>query len=320
VFLHCLALKRAFGAGDTLVVWVPTCPETIYNVNVSSAVAFYRGCHARRLDGIPFMRKSNSVEMSLDQMRTFAETKGKKVLIIIDQMNRKLKVFDSLKQCLKDYVLDFNGRGHRVILASSTSGTATPIFGEAFQDLRPLDHFLSSTEIDLVKGQHPDSNNLNLLANSEWSFLNATSILLGTAINLERMASEFFDSLIRQFNIDNFETAMSRKAEYARVLYMSAVKKESATDLCFDSALVDGDKFFVKKQEDNTYVIREFMQGFARLVLDKMKRRSDYGEFLRYVIDLEKFRWVTEGAQGSILEDAASCNARPTPSNSRSPI
>jgi hypothetical protein len=46
------------------------------------------------------------------------------------------------------------------------------------------------------------------------------------------------------------------------------------------------------------------MPGFARLVLDKMKRRSDYGEFLRYVIDSESFRLVTKGAQGSILEDA----------------
>jgi hypothetical protein len=189
VFLHCLALKRAFGTGNTLVVWVPTCPETIDNVNLSLAIGFYRGCHARRLDGIPFMMKSNTVNISLDQMKTFAESKEKKLLIIIDQMNRKLNCFDTLKKCLQDYLLHFDGRGHRVLLSSSTSGTATPIFGEAFQDLRPLDHFLSSTEIDLVKGQHPDSNNLNLLANSEWSFLNATSILLGTATNLERMAN-----------------------------------------------------------------------------------------------------------------------------------
>jgi hypothetical protein len=43
VFLHCLALKRAFGAEDNLVVWVPTCPETIDTVKVSLARGFYRG-------------------------------------------------------------------------------------------------------------------------------------------------------------------------------------------------------------------------------------------------------------------------------------
>jgi hypothetical protein len=61
-------------------------------------MGFYRGCHARGLDDIPFMRKSNSVNISLDQMKTFAETKGKTLLIIIDQMNRKLDCFDALKK------------------------------------------------------------------------------------------------------------------------------------------------------------------------------------------------------------------------------
>jgi hypothetical protein len=122
-------------------------------------------------------------------------------------------------------VLQFDGQGHRVLLSSSTSGTATPIFGEACQNLPPLDHLLSSTEIALMRGKHHASNNLNLLANSKWTFLNARSILLGTATNLERMASAFFDSLIRQFDSDNVETAMSRKVEYARVLYMIAAEE-----------------------------------------------------------------------------------------------
>eukprot|EP00978_Attheya_sp_CCMP212_P014926 scaffold38298_cov49-Attheya_sp.AAC.12 len=169
VFLHCLALKRVFGARDTLVVWVPTCPETMYHVNVLLVDGFYRGCHARELNGIPFMNNPNLVKTSLDKMKSFAETNGKKLLIIIDQMNSKLECFDSLKRCLKGCVLCFDGRGHRVLLSSSrTGGTATPIFGEACQDLRPLDHFLSLNEIELVKCQHPDSNNLDLLANSEW--------------------------------------------------------------------------------------------------------------------------------------------------------
>eukprot|EP00978_Attheya_sp_CCMP212_P041131 scaffold232018_cov45-Attheya_sp.AAC.1 len=114
------ALKQAFGAGDTLVVWVPTCPETIYNVNVSLADGFYRGCRARHLNGIPYMKNSNSVQMSLNQMKSFADTNGKKLLIIIDQMNCKLECFDSLKQCIQDYVLRFDGRGHRVFLSYST--------------------------------------------------------------------------------------------------------------------------------------------------------------------------------------------------------
>jgi hypothetical protein len=83
------------------------------------------------------------------------------------------------------------------------------------------------------------------------------------------MASDFFDSLMRQFSLnDTFVTA--RKVEYGRVLYMIAAEEESATELRFDSTLVDGDKFFVKKKDNSMYVIREFMPGFARLVLDKM--------------------------------------------------
>jgi hypothetical protein len=133
------------------------------------------------------MKESKSVEISLEEMKVFAETNGKTLLIIIDQMNRKLECFDTLNQCLRNYVLGCEVKGHRVLLSSSTSGTAAPIFGDACQDLSPLDHFLSSTELELVKGQYVDSDNLHLLADSEWSFLNATNILRGTSTSLERM-------------------------------------------------------------------------------------------------------------------------------------
>jgi hypothetical protein len=272
VFLHCLALKRAFGDGNTLVVWVPACPRTMCDVNLSLADGFYRGCRARELDNIPYIMTSNTVRVSLHKMKAFAEKNGKTLLIIIDQMHRKLECFDSLKECLQDYVLTFRARGHRVLLSASTSGTATPIFGEECRDLPPLDNFLSAPEIELVKGKHPNSDNLDLLANSEWSFLNATIILLGTATSLDIMASDFYESLVRQFESDNVAMAISRKVEYARVLHMIIAKEVSQTELWFDPALVDGDKFFVKKQDDKTYVIREFMQGFAQRVLDKLVR------------------------------------------------
>jgi hypothetical protein len=45
VFLHCLALKRAFGATNNLFVWISACPQSLELVKEFLALAFYSGCH-----------------------------------------------------------------------------------------------------------------------------------------------------------------------------------------------------------------------------------------------------------------------------------
>jgi hypothetical protein len=49
-------------------------------------------------------------------------------------------------------------------------------------------------------------------------------------------------------------------------------------------SLVDGDRFFVKQQDNDTFVICEYMQGFAQLVLQKFKASDNNDEHLRFVI------------------------------------
>ena len=93
--------------------------------------------------------------------------------------------------------------------------------------------------------------------------------------------------------------------EYLRVLHMVVKGEESSAPLSFNANLVDGDLFFVKNQ-DGKYVLHEFMQGFASLVLQNMKLQQSYPQYLESVIGSDHFRAITRGAQGSILEDAIS--------------
>jgi len=74
VFLHCLALKRAFS--DNLVVWVASCPPTVSGMKQELAHAFYGGCQACGLDGIPYLKKSDDIEQSLQAIVSFATKKG----------------------------------------------------------------------------------------------------------------------------------------------------------------------------------------------------------------------------------------------------
>jgi hypothetical protein len=109
------------------------------------------------------------------------------------------------------------GKGHHVLMSSSTSGTVTSIFGKACHDLPTFDHFLSPDEITLLKSHQQNPPNLDLVQDEEWSFLHAISILKDTTTSLEVIPSWFTSKLDSQFN--------------NHVLHMVVVREESQTDI-----------------------------------------------------------------------------------------
>lgn len=187
------------------------------------------------------------------------------------------------------------------------SGELRLIFGESCSHLPAFDHFLSPNEIESVRDhQYPQSPNLHLItAGNEWSFLNATRILSGEETNLEKLADQFAVNLLTQLNADKVHDARLRKSEYMRVLHMVVSREDHQGPLYFNTKWVDGEVFFMKRNGTSSK-IREFMQGFAALVLDSIKSQGSYEEYLQLVIGSDCFSRITRGAQGSILEDAVS--------------
>jgi hypothetical protein len=108
--------------------------------------------------------KSDTLHDSLIKMKGSAEG----LFVIVDQMNHKMECFSELVHRLSDFSFTFQERGHRVLMSSSTSGTATPIFGRLCRDLPPFDHVLSPDKRHavLTKGddQSPTSSSPVLTA------------------------------------------------------------------------------------------------------------------------------------------------------------
>ena len=297
VFLHCLALKRAFS--DNLVVWVASCPPTVLGMKTKLANAFYRGCQARGLDGIPYLKESDGIEQSLQAIKRFATGKGVQLLVIVDQLHRQLSYFQEMTESLVSIL-----EGHRVIVSSSTSGTTEPVFSDFYIPLQVFDHFLSDGEIHVLKAHYQPSNNLELVQGGRCSFLHATSILSQSEeTTLEDIAWKFVTKLENQFRVEPVAVSRKRKAEYMYVLHVAATNEKSPSRLFFDTNLVDGDYFFAKRIGDSHHIF-EWLQGFSEMVLTRLKLGANYDEYLLYVIESDHFGTMTKGAQGSILEDA----------------
>ena len=126
----------------------------------------------------------------------------------------------------------------------------------------------------------------------------------GPEFSLITTAQTFITALEQQLRNYSHQSEATMN-EYLRVLHMVVKGDESSAPLSFNANLVDGDLFFVKNQ-DGKYVLREFMQGFASLVLQNMRLQQSYPQYLESVIGSDHFRAITRGAQGSILEDAVS--------------
>lgn len=283
VFLHCLALKRAFS--DNLVVWVAACPLTVFGMKRSLATAFYRGCQALGLDKIPYLKFSHSFEQSLQIIRGFAKEKGVQLLIIIDQLHRKLMYAEGFIGALSG-LSSSDGEGHRVIVSSSTSGTTDSVFPDFYIPLQVFDHFLSGSELEILRAHYQASPNLGLVQGTRLSFLHATRILSQSEeiMTLENIAWNFVTKLEKQFRVESVAVSRKRKAEYMYVLHMAATNEKSPLVLFFDASLVDGDYFFVKCIDDS-YSIFEFMQGFSEVVLTRLKLAAFYEEYLQSGIE-----------------------------------
>ena len=137
------------------------------------AKAFYSGCQARGLTGIPYMKFSYSISEFLQEMLTFATSNNESMFLIVDQMDRRLEFFETLKSALVNvFGLPRNvRRGHRVLMSASTSGTTAPIFGQACFPLPVFDHVLSNSEIKLLSSIFPSSPNWQFVQGKEFVLL-----------------------------------------------------------------------------------------------------------------------------------------------------
>ena len=300
-FLHCLALKRAFS--DNLVLWVAACPLTVFGMKRSLATAFYCGCQALGLDKIPYLNFSHSFEQSLQIIRGFAKEKGVQLLIIIDQLYRKLVYAEGFIGALSG-LSSSDGEGYRVIVSSSTSGTTDSVFPDFYIPLQVFEYFLSGSELKILRAHYQASPNLGLVQGTRLSFLHATRILSQSEeTSLEDIAWNFVTKLENQFRVESVAVLRKRKAEYMYVLHVAATNEKSPSRLFFDVHLVDGDYFFAKRIGDSHHIF-EWLQGFSEMVLTRLKLGTNYEEYLLYVIESDHFGTMTKGAQESILEDA----------------
>lgn len=111
------------------------------------------------LDGIPYLKFSYSFVQSLEIIEGFARDKGVQLLIIIDQFHRKLTYAEALIRALPG-LSSSDREEHRVIVSSSTSGTTDSVFPDFYIPLRVFDHFLSDSELELLRDHYQASANL----------------------------------------------------------------------------------------------------------------------------------------------------------------
>lgn len=94
---------------------VSNCSNLAVEIVFKSGLAnsFYKGCAAHSFTDIPFMKYSDGVSISTKTMPQFAGAKGKRLLLIVDQMKLSLDYFaeavskpcNDLLQILQDILL-----------------------------------------------------------------------------------------------------------------------------------------------------------------------------------------------------------------------
>lgn len=305
VFLHYLATKRAFGTSH-LVVWVPFCPPSEETFKLVLANAFYTGCEAAELTGIPYLKFSQTMNTLLLKMKQFAEKEHKSLLVIVDQVHKNLSYYGILKIEIQSFAQANVGRGHVYVVSSSTSGDVSPLFGNVCKYLEPYDHLVTTDELKLLKSQH-GAMNQDLLAKEPMSFLQTIGLLRGESTSLDELATYFVNELLAKLRAASPPDQVDIMTEYMFVLNSIAAKDAfpSSPAVSFRADLVDGDKFYVKKVAENETMIRAFMTGYGELVLAKLreKDRIQYDKFLAAIVGSDSFTRLAGGAKGILMED-----------------
>lgn len=307
VFLHYLATKRAFNS-DHIVVFAPVAIRKLISFKEALGRAFYRGCAAQKLANVPFMKRSDTVPESLSRMRQFAFDREKKLVIIVDQLKLSLEYFTDTVDEMQSFAANATD-GHVVILSSSTSGRVGNVFGDDCNYLTPFFYPLQPSEVDLIVTTFEEApSNSAFARESRTSFLQTMAILSGNDTTVDDMADRFVNSLFSRLREVESALASEIRAEYMRVLTTVVAKDEYDTPLAcsFNPELVDGEKFFAWEETPaSKFTMREFMHGFASMVLALIKIREDikYDQFLLSIVGTPSFQKLARGAQGIILED-----------------
>ena len=143
-FLYCFAVKYS-AAPEYLVVFLPEFPPDATSfLHKSLARAFYRGCRIAQLTG--YATLDDDLGTMIQKFSDFAAENGKKLILVIDQMNANASHFSSTLMVLRGV------NRVKVVLSSSTSNQVSTVFGSTYETLKRYSFRLSLAEATLLQG------------------------------------------------------------------------------------------------------------------------------------------------------------------------
>ena len=297
-FLQYLVAKYCHDEGY-LVVYVPVCPSTMDDLKRVLAAAFYRGCRIAELRGYKELTLIDDLGHMLHKCVDFAKSKGRVLLLVIDQMKYKeQELFAAAAKAIHSVasVQNLNDLKIRVILSSSTSLAWTCVFPNEYYPLKRYKQKLTSPEAELLAGVEGVTATAAELDGEPFQ------------VAVEKMhgktpSSEKAFAIARRI-IRSPEDAEQMQAFFCLQMVLASTKKDVDTELQAMAAQLDEDQFYVERDESHLFYIAEHRKGFADTILTIMQsNQGAYTTYLLSVLSNANFSQLDPGAKGRIVED-----------------
>lgn len=296
-FLQYLASKYCREDGY-LVVYVPVCPSTMNDLKRVLAAAFYRGCRIAELGGYKELTLIDDLGDMLHKCVDFATSKGRVLLLVIDQMKYKeQELFAAATKAIHSVanVQNLNDVKIRVILSSSTSFAWTCVFPIEYYPLKRYKWKVTLPEAELLAGVEGVAASADLYGEP---FQVAVEKMHGRTPSTEKAFA------IARRIISSPEDAGQMNAFICLQMVVASTKKDVITELQAMAAQLDEDQFYVEQDESNLFYIEETRKGFADTILTIMQsNQGNYATYLLSVLSNTNFSQIDPGTKGRIVED-----------------
>jgi len=291
-FLHYLATKYCHNKGF-LVAFVPVCPSETNHLKKAIAAAFYRGCRIAELTEYKELTCLDDLGMMLEKCAGFASSKGKMLLLVIDQMKyRNQAFFDATTREISSVAAYVNA-GIKVVLSSSTSLAWASVFSDGYWPLERYHHRLTSTEATLLATHFQNIASDKLV---DEPFQVVAEKLSGKAPSIAKARA------MAQEILNNPNDAGQMQVFFCLQLVADGTTKSTEEEFAI-AAVLDTDYFYILK-DGNCFYIAEHRKGFAESVLAIMRSHpGDYETYLTAVLSNTNFDQLDQGAKGRIVED-----------------
>lgn len=297
-FLQYLASKYCHDDGY-LVVYVPVCPSTMDDLKRVLAAAFYRGCRIAELGGYKELTLIDDLGNMLHKCVGFATSKGRVLILVIDQMKYKeQELFAAVTKAIHSVanVQNLNGVKIRVILSSSTSFAWTCVFPTEYYPLKRYKLKVTPPEAASLAGVDGVTSAAAELDGEPFQV--AVEKMQGITPSNEKA----FAIALRI--IKSPQDAGQMQAFFCLQMVLASTKTVVSTELQAMAAQLDEDQFYVEQDESNFFYIAEHRKGFADEILKIMRsHRGDYATYLLSVLSNPNFSQLDPGAKGRIVED-----------------